>query len=502
MKKISALILVISIALGLYVLKSLIPSIYLNMGKAAYEQKDYKKAYSYLKTAVSLNNKDKDCRYYYVQTLIKLPPTLSVQKNLYEFSQENLSDSADLIADRQISKWKWQIISNVGENYIEQVPYNSKILRWDASKFPLKVFIENTSTTAPKYYTEEIEKAFGQWRASTGGFIKFEFVDNEAASDISVKIVSSAEMNKCNEENCKYVVAYTTPTIRGDLLKKMEIIFYDSNNLSKPFSEREVYNTAFHEIGHSLGIMGHSYNKDDLMYMENNLSKSYDQFRSDFQLISPVDLATLKLLYQLIPDITNTDMSKFDTSGQIFAPIIMGSGEQINSRKLLEAQNYIKAAPNLPNGYIDLAGAYVEQKEYNSALESLQKALDVSSNDSEKFSIYYNFAVVYMDIQDWDNSLRYANMAKSLQSSPEIDGLIAGINFNRGNKEFAKRTYIETVEKNPQSIIDSLNLAKIYLREFNFAQAGKTLNNLVIANPEAKNDPKVKAFGLLMFLFK
>ena len=93
-------------------------------------------------------------------------------------------------------------------------------------------------------------------------------------------------------------------------------------------------------------------------------------------------------------------------------------------------------------------------------------------------------------------------MAKSLQSSPEIDGLIAGINFNRGNKEFAKRTYIETVEKNPQSIIDSLNLAKIYLREFNFAQAGKTLNNLVIANPEAKNDPKVKAFGLLMFLFK
>jgi len=502
LKRISALILVISIALGLYVLKSLIPGIYLNMGKSAYEQKDYKKAYSYLKTASMLNKQDKDCRYYYVQTLVKLPPILAIQKNLYEFSQENFSDSADLIADRQISKWKRQIVLNVGENYIEQVPFNNKILRWDTSKFPLKVFIENTSKTAPKYYQEEIEKAFSQWLVSTGGFIKFKFVNNMADSDISVKIVSSAGMNKCDEENCKYVLAYTTPTVSGDLLKKMEIVFYDSNNLSKPFSAREVYNTAFHEIGHALGIMGHSYNKDDLMYMENNLSKSYDKFRSDFQLVSPLDLSTLKLLYQLFPDITNTDLAKFDTSGQVFAPIIMGTGKQINSRKLLEAQNYIKAAPNLPNGYIDLAGAYVEQKEYNSALESLQKALDVSSTDSEKYGIYYNFAIIYMNIQDWDNSLRYANMAKQLQPSAEIDGLIAGINFNRGNKQFAKQLYIDAVEKNPQSVIDSLNLAKIYLKELNLVEAGRTLNKLVIANPEAKKDPKIGAFGLLMFFFR
>ena len=492
--------------LGLYVLKGLIPSFYLNLGKQSYLQHDYKKAYSYLGKALMLNKKDKDCRYYYVQTLINLPPTLEVQKNLYEFSQENLSDSADLIADRQISKWKQQIFSSVGENYIEQVPYDNKILRWDASKFPLKVFVENASASAPQYYHEEIKKAFEQWHSTTGGFIKFEFVNKEADSDILVKIVSSAEMNKCSEENCKYVVAYTAPAISGNLLKKMNITFYDSNNLSEPFSPREVYNTAFHEIGHSLGIMGHSYNKDDLMYMENNLSKPYDKYRSDFQLISPVDLATLKLLYKLIPDITNTDLSKFDTSGQIFAPIVMGSGEQINSRKFLEAQNYIKSAPNLPNGYIDLAAAYAEQKEYNSAIESLQKALELSINDSEKYAIYYNFAVIYMDVQDWDNSLKYANLAKSLlpqgSSTSEIDGLIAGINFNHGNKEFAKRTYIETVEKNPQSVIDSLNLAKIYLRELNFVDAGKTLNNLVTANPDAKNDPKVKAYSILMFLFK
>jgi predicted Zn-dependent protease len=486
----------------LYALNALIPSFYFNQGKAAYQHRDYKKAYSYFNTVLRLNRNDKDFRYYFVQTLVKLPPTLDVQKKLYEFAQENLSDSADLIADRQIAKWKQRIISNIGENYIEQVPYDNKILRWDASKFPLKVFIQNTSQTAPKYYKDEIENAFSQWTRSSAGFIRFSLVDNANDADIVVKVLSSADINKCSEENCKYVVAYTSPMVKGDLLKQMNITFYDSNNLAKPFSQREIYNTALHEIGHALGVMGHSYDKDDLMYMENNVDQTFDKSRSDFQLISPIDLNTLNLLYKLIPEITNTDLAKFDYSKQFFAPIIMGSGEQINSRKLLEAQNYIASAPNLPNGYIDLSAAYVEQHEYNNAIESLQKALERSTNDSEKVVVYYNFAVIYMDIQDWETSLKYANLAKSIQPSAEIDGLIAGINFNRGNKTFAKNSYIETLEKNPGSVIDSINLAKIYLKELNLVDAGKTLNTLVQANPDVKSDPRIKAYSILMFFFR
>ena len=502
MKRIFAIVLIVLTAIVFFSIHNLIPSFYLNLGKEAYIHKDYKKAYNLLGKAILLNSTDRDVRYYFVQTLIELPPTLEIQKSLYEVSQVNLPDSADLIADRQISKWRNQISLNVGENYIEQAPFNNEILRWDIKKFPLNVKIENDSqSNIPTYYENKIKEAFLQWQSTTG-FVKIKFDDIEP--DILVKIVSSKDNGKCREAGCKYVVAYTSPTLNGDVLKQMTITFYDFNNLGQPFSEREIYNTALHEIGHSLGIMGHSYNKDDLMYMQNNLSKDYDSFRSDFQLISPVDLNTLRLLYKLIPNITNTKLKDFDTSHQFFAPIVMGTDEQINSRKMLEAQNYIKAAPNLPNGYIDLGAVYAEQKEYNSAIESLNKALELSSNDSEKFVVYYNMAVIYMNIRDWDNSLKYANIAKQLQpqSSAEIDGLIAGINFNRGNKELAKQTYADSLKKNPSSTIDALNLAKIYLKEYNFTQAGRTLNNLVKANPMAKNDPKIKTYGLLMFLFR
>lgn len=501
-KRLIALILVLLTALVLYVIKGFIPDIFLNLGKNAYMEKDYAKASGLLKVAVHLNSKNQDARYYYVQSLIKLPPTLEVQRELFAVSQKNIPDSADLIADRQIEAWKQQIFANSGENYIEQVPFNDKILRWDIQKFPLTVSFKNESPTAlPDYYIASIKNAFLQWQRTSGNLIQFQFVDSDKAN-ILIKIVSSSEMNKCEQQDCKYVVAYTTPAINGDMLKNMSITFYDLNNLSKPFSQREIYNTALHEIGHALGIMGHSYNKDDLMYMETSRDSGFEGYRSDFQLISNVDLNTLELLYRLVPDITNTELSKYDNRHQFYAPIVMGSEELVNSRKLLEAQNYIKSAPNLPNGYIDLASAYAEQKEYNKAIAALNQALGLSSNDSERFLAYYNLAVVYMNIKDWDESLKNANLANGIQPSADIDGLIGMIAYNRGDKQLAKKIYIDTVSKSPDNMLNSMNLVTIYLQEFNFVEAGRTLNKLVVANPDARNNPKVKALSLLMILFK
>ena len=503
MKRIISIILTVVTAFLLYFCFKLLPDIYLNVGQKAYENKNYQEAYSSLRLANLLSSKNTDARYYYVQTLIKLQPTLEVQKELYRISQVNQPDSADLIADRQISKWRNQISLNVGDNYIEQVPFNSKILRWDLAKLPLNVCIKNESPNqVPAYYQASINKAFRQWQSSTG-FLKFNFVENPTDAQILVTIKAAKDMQNC-KENCKYVMAYTEPKLKNDLLDKMEITFYDANNLGQPFSEREIYNTSLHEIAHALGIMGHSYDKDDLMYMEYNSNENFDKFRSDFQLISQTDLNTIGLLYKLIPEITNTPLNKFDTSKQFFAPIVMGNEKQINSRKLLEAKNYIEAAPNLPNGYIDLATAYAEQKEYNSAIEALSKALELSSNDEEKFIIYYNFTIIYMDIKDWDNAVKYAELSKQTkpESASEIDGLLAAINFNKGDIDSAKQIYIDTLQKNPANTLDSINLARIYLREFNFAQAGRTLNRLVEANPEEKNNPKIKTYGLLMFLFR
>lgn len=480
----------------------MLPDILLDLGKKAYSKKDYVSAYHNLNFALKLAPLNRDIRYYLVETLINLKPTLYVQRELYNISQVNQPDSADLIADRKISQWRSRIILNAGENYIEQAPFNNKILRWDASKFPLKVYIKNNSDNAPNYYETEIKKAFIKWQASTGNFIRFTFVDNPDISNINASINSSSDMKKCTQDSCKYTIAYTIPEVQGELLKKMDIFFYDSNNLGKSFSPKEIYNTALHEIGHSLGIMGHSYNKDNIMYMESDTTESFDKFRSELLYLSAADINTISLLYKLIPDITNTSLDKFNTNHQFFAPIIMGTEEQINSRKIIEAKNYINSAPEIPNGYIDLSASFMEQKQYNNAIEALNKALPLCSNNNEKFFVYYNYAVIYMKIKDWENTLKYVNLAKKLKPSEDIDGLAALAYYNLENKKEAKKAYRESLKKHPENIINSYNLAVIYLKELNFIQAGKVLNELIKANPEAKDDPKIKSCGLLIFLFR
>src|SRR5574344_891841 len=144
-KRLVVLIIILIISCFLLIVEKLIPSIMFKMGVRNYEQGNYDAAYSKLKIAVSANPQNRDYRYYYVETMLKLPPNLEIQKNMFEISQKDLADSADLISDRQIDLWRNSLFLNTGENYIEKASYNDSILRWDVTKMPLKVCIK-TST--------------------------------------------------------------------------------------------------------------------------------------------------------------------------------------------------------------------------------------------------------------------------------------------------------------------------------------------------------------------
>src|SRR5574344_841116 len=498
-RRLFALIMIFIILCFLLLVEKLVPRIMYNIGVNNFLKGNYEKAYKDFQFAVDANPTNRDYRYYYVETMLKLPPTMEIQKNMYDISQKNLADSADLISDRQIDLWKGKILLNSGENYIEKTAYNDSILRWDITKMPLKVCIKSSTNQAPAYYMPQIQKAFAQWQASTYDMINFSYIND----DIYVDILPLSKNKNCeNAVDCKYVVAYTEPKVNGNILNQMKMTFYATDNFNRPFSQREVYNTALHEAGHALGIMGHSFNPDDVMFMENNEDRINDTDKSDFQLISPRDLNTIKLLYKLTPNITNTPIDKFDTKHQVFAQIVMGNDKEVNSAKLLEAQNYVNSAPTLPNGYIDLASAYAEGKQYNNATQALFKALELCSNDNEKFVVYYNLAIIYSNIKDWNNAIKYGQIAKQMNPSADIDGMIAMCEYNMGNKTQAISDYQMAILRHPEDIVSSINLAIIYLKEFNLVSAGHVLNEFVKANPTQATDSRITRYGLLMFFFR
>lgn len=396
------------------------PVIYYNQGKNYLQKQDYVSAYKKLKKAYLLNHKNKDYKYYYVLSLTKLSPTLNIQKEIFKVSQLQERDSAEQLAADKINKWKTYILNSIGENYIEQVPGERGIIRWDLKKFPLKIYIQK-DTEVPAYYRTQIINSLNQWQSSVE-FIKFTLTDKPSKAELLIKIKPTPD-NVCDNNSCRYVTGFTQPKYKGNILKQMEITLYSKEPNGNYFSDKEVYNTSLHEIGHALGIMGHSYSKADLMYMEN---KFYSPDSTSFNYLSAKDLNTIKLLYKLNPDITNTP--KPDTKGLIYAPIILGDNEQINLKKLKEAQNYIKNAPDLPGGYIDLGIAYAELGNKKEAIKALEQAIKLAKTDNDKYISYFNLAIIYFNNKDTSRALDYALKAQNISDTEDIKELIMEIN--------------------------------------------------------------------------
>ena len=235
--------------------------------------------------------------------------------------------------------------------------------------------------------------------------------------------------NVCKEGACQYIVGYTVPKIKNNILKKMTITLYDKTPDGKYFSEKVLFNTIMHELGHALGIMGHSYYEGDLMFVSTTSNNKFDytRARSSFQYLTSGDINTLKLLYKLIPDVSNTPVEEIDTTGLIYAPIIIGTTEEMHERKIEEALAYIQQAPEMSGGYVDLAIAYAELGKNEKAIQSFKKAIKYSKTDSELYLAYYNLAVLYSSMNNKSNALKYAKKAKALKDTDEVIELISRI---------------------------------------------------------------------------
>lgn len=407
------------------------PVYFFNQGKTALKKQNYVQAHKNLRNAYNFNKNNKDYRYYYVQALLNLSPTITVQKELFEIASSSNNDSAQDLAENKTAEWRNNVMRNIGDNYIEQAPMDKGIMRWDTEKFPLKItVVDNSGINIPDYYNDEIYKAFNQWEISTQ-FLKFANTQNPKDADIIVKIKPLPD-DVCTGDTCRYVVGYTTPDFKGHILNKMTIVLYAKDPHGNFFSDKELYNTILHEIGHALGIMGHSYSADDLMYMTSDNTNFYTPYRSSFQYLSSQDINTIKLLYKLIPTITNSE--KINTKGLIYAPIILGTSKDISSRKLKEAQMYVKNAPELAGGYIDMGIAYSELGKYNDAVKAMQKGYELSKTDSERYTALYNLSAIYMNSGQLDKALTYANEAKKIMNTEEIKDLITNINHAKVTK--------------------------------------------------------------------
>jgi predicted Zn-dependent protease len=142
---------------------------------------------------------------------------------------------------------------NVGTfvpNYATEVNAVGTV-RWD--HFPLKLWID-LSTVQNASELTDLQTGLSAWSKATGGVLGISFTTNEQAAEILVRMVDG---DKLTGANGKTVYGITD---HGYIrLATIEIVH--SSWLGSPqiqYRSRTVQRDAAHEMGHALGIAGHT----------------------------------------------------------------------------------------------------------------------------------------------------------------------------------------------------------------------------------------------------
>ena len=458
--------------------------IYSKLGSYYIKKDDYTAAQKYYEKSYLLGNKSKAFREKYVNLLINSPLTIEAQERLVSIAEDGINDSATESARYFLYNLKREIQNKYPDNYIQPALYNGKIVHW--GKIPITYSIKQTKDV-PEDVVQAVNDAFDSWERASSARIRFERVSINP--DIAVNFINYTV--KSPKPGEKYVIAYTLPDLSQNKLNRMDLILNITSVDGKQYTPNQIYNTALHEIFHALGFMGHSFNKDNIMYVSQNNEVFINDERRK---ISEADKSTLELFYKIRPDITNAEELVYD---YIPYPVV-GNNAEVSYAKVDEAKKYINKAPKIPAGYIDLAQALITQKDYEGADSNLQKALYLSNNDETKYMALYNLAVVHFLDKDYDFALFYADKAKEIKNNDELHILKAEIYKNADNKLSAINEYSYLVSKNPDNAEYVISLSNLYIEKHNYLKARKTLKNYLQRNPHEKNNPRFKKCRLLL----
>ena len=456
------------------------------LGDYYFRKNNMQKAQTYFEKAFELGLNDPKQRDLYVNSIINSPMDTDSQQKLVNFIQIPADDGAKLKTEYFLYDFKREIHRKYPKNYISQAPFNQKIIRWDNMPITYN-FVKNGET--PEYFEREVEKAFTEWEKITDH--KLLFSREEKNPNI---IISFNENNPAEKKKKKYVVAYTIPEIEGNILKGMEIKFYLKEPNDEYFSPNQVYNTALHEIVHALGFMGHSYDRDNIMYLSKD---SVSVMKDSREIPTEADIMTVELLYKIKPDISNVKKP----TGEYIPYLVLGNQEDVNTAKTREAKHYIRKAPALPIGYIDLAESYAAKKEYPKAIKALEHAERLANTDDVKYIVYYNLGVIYYYINNLEMAKTYVNKALEYQNTEEINYLLAEIYTKGEEYSLAIDKYKELLVQDPSNIDYTIGLTNIYVTNKQFLKAREVLKKHFQTNPQNKTNPRFNSYGILkMFI--
>ncbi|WMU93257.1 photosystem I assembly protein [Microcystis phage MaAM05] len=218
------------------------------------------------------------------------------------------------------------------DNYLTHVIPNGKIVHFSTQKMPLIVYISN-GFHINGWHTgmkQAVSSAMRRWQSASGGKVSFVQTANANQADITVR------WQKNFSDNILGVSPFQSV---GDTIIRSDItlaVYYP--NSDQPIPQVELVTIATHEMGHAIGLKGHSPYPDDVMY--------YSTSHSGEQALSQRDINTIGMLYKLNADVQNSTSGSTAQTQKSYELYQLGVQSQKQNR-ITEAMAYYRQALQL-----------------------------------------------------------------------------------------------------------------------------------------------------------
>lgn len=150
------------------------------------------------------------------------------------------------------------------DDYFSSISLSGAVTKWTAERMPLKVYLAPTQGVVgyKPGYMEGVKASFQEWADSSGGKVSFVYVQDKDKNDIDFAFSNDIKAVSNPAEGGE---AKVYPGPKGIVKAQIVVLTLDPSP-AQPMSESLMRWICLHEIGHALGLMGHSTHHNDVMY--------------------------------------------------------------------------------------------------------------------------------------------------------------------------------------------------------------------------------------------